>query len=204
MACRPTHRCCLQLLAAAGMDKGALEEELALREEQHLVAEFRRNLEYNLGKVGGWYCGRSVWVWHCSAVVLQWFALGGLCFWVSMMSPDHPSVPCPAVRRPPGCLPAVWHEPQPQQPQAAPAPAAAGGLGPAGDAAGQGSGAAAALRGGAGWQPAGADGRRAVAGGAAAASAAQQDPVMRCAIPRDLAAICLLRPPFCCTPDSIV
>jgi hypothetical protein len=27
--------------------------------------------------------------------------------------------------------------------------------------------------------------------------------VMRCAIPRDLAAICLLRPPFCCTPDSL-
>ena len=50
----------LQLLAAAGMDKGALEEELAVREEQHLVAEFRRNLEYNLGKVGGTagrYCG---------------------------------------------------------------------------------------------------------------------------------------------------
>ena len=42
-----------QLLAAAGMDKGALEEELAAREEALLVAEFRRNLEFNLKKVGG-------------------------------------------------------------------------------------------------------------------------------------------------------
>lgn len=42
----------LQLLAAAGMDKEALEQELAEKEEEHLVAEFRRSLDYNLGKVG--------------------------------------------------------------------------------------------------------------------------------------------------------
>ncbi|EFN53015.1 hypothetical protein CHLNCDRAFT_137501 [Chlorella variabilis] len=40
------------LLAAAGMDKEALEQELAEKEEEHLVAEFRRSLDYNLGKTG--------------------------------------------------------------------------------------------------------------------------------------------------------
>ena len=50
-ACRPASPL-PQLLAATGMDKGALEEELAAKEEEHLVAEFRRSLEYNLGKVG--------------------------------------------------------------------------------------------------------------------------------------------------------
>jgi hypothetical protein len=34
------------------MSKSALEEELAAGEEAHLVSEFRRNLQYNLGKVG--------------------------------------------------------------------------------------------------------------------------------------------------------
>ena len=42
----------LQLLAAAGVDQASVEEGLAAQEEAHLVAEFRRNLEYNLGKVG--------------------------------------------------------------------------------------------------------------------------------------------------------
>ncbi len=42
----------MQLLAAAGMDKEALEEQLAAREEEHLLAEFRRSLELNMGKVG--------------------------------------------------------------------------------------------------------------------------------------------------------
>lgn len=41
-----------ELLAAAGMDKAALEEQLAQREEEHLLAEFRRNLELNMGKTG--------------------------------------------------------------------------------------------------------------------------------------------------------
>jgi hypothetical protein len=36
------------------MDKRAVEEGLAAREEAHLIDEFRRNLEYNLGKVGRW------------------------------------------------------------------------------------------------------------------------------------------------------
>lgn len=44
----------VQLLAATGMDKRAVEEQLAAREEAHLIDEFRRNLEYNLGKVGRW------------------------------------------------------------------------------------------------------------------------------------------------------
>lgn len=44
---------CTQLLAAAGMDKGALEEQLAQREEEALVAEFKRALEYNIGQVRG-------------------------------------------------------------------------------------------------------------------------------------------------------
>ena len=42
----------LQLRAAAGMDKAALEDQLAAKEESILVEEFRRNLEYNLKKVG--------------------------------------------------------------------------------------------------------------------------------------------------------
>ncbi|KAL4855826.1 Pyrophosphate-energized vacuolar membrane proton pump [Chlorella vulgaris] len=41
-----------ELLAATGMDKRAVEEQLAAREEAHLIDEFRRNLEYNLGKSG--------------------------------------------------------------------------------------------------------------------------------------------------------
>ncbi|KAL4427598.1 hypothetical protein ABPG75_001687 [Micractinium tetrahymenae] len=41
-----------ELLAAAGMDKGALEEQLAQREEEHLLAEFRRSLQLNMGKTG--------------------------------------------------------------------------------------------------------------------------------------------------------
>ncbi|KAL4439396.1 hypothetical protein ABPG77_008725 [Micractinium sp. CCAP 211/92] len=41
-----------ELLAAAGMDKEALEEQLAAREEEHLLAEFRRSLELNMGKTG--------------------------------------------------------------------------------------------------------------------------------------------------------
>ncbi|PRW45589.1 histone-lysine N-methyltransferase SMYD3 [Chlorella sorokiniana] len=41
-----------ELRAAAGMDKEALEDELAAREEELLVEEFRRNLEYNLKKTG--------------------------------------------------------------------------------------------------------------------------------------------------------
>jgi hypothetical protein len=43
-------------MAAAGVDKAALEEELAAEEERHMVAEFRRALEYNVGKVGGTVC----------------------------------------------------------------------------------------------------------------------------------------------------
>lgn len=34
------------------MDKAALEDQLAAKEESILVEEFRRNLEYNLQKVG--------------------------------------------------------------------------------------------------------------------------------------------------------
>lgn len=41
-----------ELLTAAGIDKEGLEDELAAKEEEHLVAEFRRSLEYNLGKTG--------------------------------------------------------------------------------------------------------------------------------------------------------
>jgi len=60
-----------QLLAAAGMDKRALEEQLAQREEQHLVAEFRRALEYNLGKVG-------MRTWVVGVIGLGcWFSAGG-------------------------------------------------------------------------------------------------------------------------------
>lgn len=41
-----------ELLAAAGVSKEAVEEELAMREEEHAVAEFRQALEFNLGKTG--------------------------------------------------------------------------------------------------------------------------------------------------------
>lgn len=41
-----------ELRAAAGMDKAALEDQLAAKEESILVEEFRRNLEYNLKKTG--------------------------------------------------------------------------------------------------------------------------------------------------------
>ena len=34
------------------MDKSALEDELAAKEEAILVEDFKRNLEYNLKKVG--------------------------------------------------------------------------------------------------------------------------------------------------------
>lgn len=143
----PRHPLLLQLLAAAGMDKGALEEELAEREEQHLVAEFRRNLQYNMGKVGegtaGGYCRVVGWAGRC---LLGWGC--ALCLLLLRFT-----------SRLPARLPAVGCGPGAQQPQGAPAPAAAGGVEPAGDAAGQGGGgggAAAALRRGARRQPAGA------------------------------------------------
>ncbi|KAI7835781.1 hypothetical protein COHA_010324 [Chlorella ohadii] len=41
-----------ELLVAAGMDKSALEDELAAKEEAILVEDFKRNLEYNLKKTG--------------------------------------------------------------------------------------------------------------------------------------------------------
>ncbi len=43
---------CSQLLVASGMDKSALEDELAAKEEAILVEDFKRNLEFNLKKVG--------------------------------------------------------------------------------------------------------------------------------------------------------
>ena len=96
----PRHPLLLQLLAAAGMDKGALEEELAEREEQHLVAEFRRNLQYNMGKVGEGTGGATV------LPCCQRWVGGALLFGMGLCPlPAAPSLhlPCRLPARLPAC-----------------------------------------------------------------------------------------------------
>lgn len=147
----------VQLLAAAGMDKVALEEQLAAREEEHLLAEFRRSLELNMGKVGALkarqnpslalgdppgsegssrYLGRSA---ACSRLPRSppFRAFSSLEEEVLCRRASPASIPRPSP--PPACPSADRHHAAPPEPPHPPTQAARGWMEPARHAPGQGS-----------------------------------------------------------------